>query len=105
MTIVSFPAAVYGPQQVPDASARSESGTLRISLRLMAALDIDRATLKRLVEDYKEWLLNANKPVDPVCLAGCCGRRTADVPEYVQSVQGAEYYAALLARYFQMERA
>jgi transcriptional regulator with XRE-family HTH domain len=73
--------------------------------RLMAVLDIDQATLRELAyEDYREWLSDANKPVAPYVLRRMLwGGGPLNVPEFVQSVSGAEHYAALLARYFQMD--
>ncbi len=87
--------------------AFEESGCTAPDLlaRLMKALDIDQATLRRLAhEDYKQWLSDANKPVAPYVVRRMLfGGGPLNVPEYVQSVQGAEHYATLLARYFQMD--
>jgi transcriptional regulator with XRE-family HTH domain len=87
--------------------AFEESGRTSPDLlaRLMAVLGIDRATLRRLAyEDYREWLSNANTPVAPYVVRRMLwGGGPLNVPEYVQSVQGAEHYAALLARYFGMD--
>ena len=70
--------------------------------RLMVALDVDQATLKRLAyEDYKEWLSSLNTPLCPYLVLRALNGGPIRIPDYVQSVSGMELYAILLAATFQ----
>jgi len=79
------------------------SGQLHRNLlvKLVEALDVNQATLERLLDaDYKEWAAWADEPIEPrlVLRAMACVYPHLHIPERLKTLDDLKRYAAAVAR-------
>ena len=82
-------------------SRRPATSTASCSQKLMAALDIDQATVNGLLQkDLEDWLRWANEPIRPYLVVRLMAAvySQAELPDEVRSVEEAERYASEFAK-------